>query len=190
MTKTPKALKAAPREPCRHDAAYVAHMLCYSPFDVFPYGPETTPEGNDHLVFDVTSKVDALAARLNDEDDGSEESEEFSVAISSPTPPPSIMFSMPCAPSRIARGTRSIRRAGWMARDRPLMSWSPAATACCTCRVESYWSTHRGSSPGTRWPSTMTPPPRLRPAGWRFSIPCGRRSRKPSCSCKRSLATS
>lgn len=36
MTKTPKALKAAPREPCRHDAAYVAHMLCYSPFDVFP----------------------------------------------------------------------------------------------------------------------------------------------------------
>lgn len=73
MTKTLKALKAAPREPCRHDAAFVAWMLCYSPFDVFPYGPETTSEGNDHLVFDVTSKVDALAARLNDEADGSEE---------------------------------------------------------------------------------------------------------------------
>lgn len=73
MTKTPKALKAAPREPCRHDAAYVAHMLCYSPYDVFPYGPEATPEGDDHLVFDVTSKVDALAARLNDEDDGTKE---------------------------------------------------------------------------------------------------------------------
>ena len=67
MSKTP------PREPCRHDAAYVAHMLCYSPFDVFPYGPETTPESDDHLVFDVISKVDALAERLNDEDDGTEE---------------------------------------------------------------------------------------------------------------------
>lgn len=44
MTKTPKVLKAAPCEPCRHDAAYVAHMLCYSPFDVFPYGPETPPK--------------------------------------------------------------------------------------------------------------------------------------------------
>ena len=67
MSKTP------PREPCRRDATYVALMLCYSPLDVFPYGPETTPEGDDHLVFDVTSKVDALAARLNDEDDGTEE---------------------------------------------------------------------------------------------------------------------
>lgn len=73
MTKTLKALKAAPREPCRHDAAFVAWMLCYSPFDVFPYGPETTPEGNDHLIFDVTSKVDALAARLHDEDDRTED---------------------------------------------------------------------------------------------------------------------
>lgn len=72
MNKTPKVLKAAPREPCRHDAVFVASMLRYSPFDVFPYGPETTPEGDDHLVFDVTSKVDALAARLNDEDDGTE----------------------------------------------------------------------------------------------------------------------
>ena len=66
MSKTP------PREPCRRDAAFVAWMLRILPDDVFPCGPDTTPEGDDHLVLSVALKVDALAERLNAEDDGSE----------------------------------------------------------------------------------------------------------------------
>lgn len=72
MTKTPKALKAAPREPCRRDAAFVAWMLRTMPDEVFPCGPDTSPEGDEHLVLSVALKVDALAERLNAEDDGSE----------------------------------------------------------------------------------------------------------------------
>lgn len=66
MTKTP------PREPCRRDAAFVAWMLRIMPDDVFPCGPDITPEGDDHLVLSVVLKVDALAERLNAEDDDSE----------------------------------------------------------------------------------------------------------------------
>lgn len=72
MTKTPKALKAAPREPCRRDAAFVAWMLRIMPDDVFPCGPDTTPEGDDHLILFVALKIDALAERFHVEDDGSE----------------------------------------------------------------------------------------------------------------------
>jgi hypothetical protein len=72
MTKTPKALKAAPREPCRRDAAFVAWMLRTLPDEVFPCGPDTSMEGDDHLVLFVALKVDALDERLNDEDDGTE----------------------------------------------------------------------------------------------------------------------
>jgi len=66
MSKTP------PREPCRRDAAFVAWMLRILPDDVFPCGPDTNPEGDDHLVLTVSLKVDALAERLNADDDGSE----------------------------------------------------------------------------------------------------------------------
>lgn len=72
MTKMPKALKAVPREPCRHDAAFVAWMLCLMPGEVFPLGPDISSEGDEHLVLSAASKVDALAARLDDEGDGSE----------------------------------------------------------------------------------------------------------------------
>ena len=73
MTKIPKALKAAPCEPCRRDAAFVAWILCTMPDEVFPCGPDISPEGDEHLVLSVTQKVDALAERLDDEDDGSDE---------------------------------------------------------------------------------------------------------------------
>lgn len=72
MTKRPKAQIAAPHEPCRHDARFVAWMLRTSPYEVFPCGPDIGEEGDDHLVLAVTAKVDELAARLNDDDDGSE----------------------------------------------------------------------------------------------------------------------
>ena len=67
MNKTP------PREPCRRDAAFVAWILQVMPDEVFPRGPDISPEGDEHLVFSDMQTVDALAERLDDEDDGSEE---------------------------------------------------------------------------------------------------------------------
>lgn len=73
MNKKPKALKAAPREPNHHDARFVALILCVSPFDPFPHGPDSSEEGNDHLILTLMQEVDALAQRLGDEDDSTEE---------------------------------------------------------------------------------------------------------------------
>jgi|GEM_PF-4741468 len=67
MTKTP------PREPCRRDAAFVAWILRTMPDYVFPHGPDTNPEGDNHLVLSVALNVDALAECLSNEDDGTEE---------------------------------------------------------------------------------------------------------------------
>ncbi|WP_372013576.1 hypothetical protein [Pseudoxanthomonas sp. 10H] len=71
MIKKQKGLTAAPREPERIDAAFVAWMLRISPIEVFPLGADITEEDDAQLILQASLKVDDLVSRLNAEDDGS-----------------------------------------------------------------------------------------------------------------------